>query len=83
MENMVKEPVFKYQYLSPDKYQASERKAMEKHERPIGVLITKTGASLKHPAILSNLTASMGPFLKDKSCIVFSGRPCRMRYFIQ
>ena len=72
MENIVKEPALKYNYISPEEYLEAERKATEKHELHNGIIITMTGASLKHNAIVRNLIAAIAPFLKGKSCDVFS-----------
>ena len=58
-------------YISPEEYLESERKATEKHELHNGLLITMTGASLKHNAIVRNLIAEIAPFLKGKPCDVF------------
>ena len=71
MENIVKEPALKYNYISPEEYLEAERKATEKHELHNGLIITMTGASLKHNAIVSNLIASIGSFLKGRSCFVY------------
>jgi Uma2 family endonuclease len=71
MENVVKEPALKYNYLTPEEYLEAERKATEKHELMNGVIITMTGASLKHNQIVSNLIGSISPFLKGKGCNVY------------
>lgn len=71
MENELKEPAFKYNYLSPQQYLELERKAVEKTELHEGLLITMTGASIKHNQVVSNLIISIGTHLKGKSCSVY------------
>src|SRR5882757_7416345 len=71
MENIVKEPALKYDYLSAEEYLEAERKATEKHELINGKIFTMQGASLKHNKIVSNLIIGIGSFLKGKSCDVF------------
>ncbi len=68
MENEVKEPAPKYNYISPDEYLAIERASAEKHEYYDGYVIAMGGARLKHIQIASNLNAEIGPFLKNKEC---------------
>jgi Uma2 family endonuclease len=68
MENEVKEPAPKYNYISPDEYLAMERASEEKHEYYDGYVIAMSGARLKHIQIASNLNAEIGSFLKDKKC---------------
>jgi Uma2 family endonuclease len=71
MENIIKEPAVKYNYLSAEEYLEAERKAIEKHELMNGKIITMQGASLKHNTITGNLIAEIGSYLKGKSCRVF------------
>ena len=71
MENELKEPAFKYNYLSPQEYLEAERKAVEKTELHEGLLITMTGASMKHNQVVRNLIVTIGSSLKGKSCEVF------------
>jgi Uma2 family endonuclease len=71
MENEIKEPALKYNYISAQEYLEMERSSPEKHELHRGTVITMTGASLKHNQIVSNLVADIGTFLKGKSCQVF------------
>jgi len=68
MENEVKEPAFKYNYITPAEYLLAERAAGEKHEYYDGQVLAMSGASMKHNFIASNLYASIGHFLKDKNC---------------
>lgn len=71
MENEVQEPALKYNYTSAEDYQEMERASSEKHELHHGVIITMTGASLKHNQVVTNLVSEIGQFLKDKSCNVY------------
>jgi Uma2 family endonuclease len=71
MENIVKEPAVKYDYLSADEYLEAERKATDKHELINGKIITMQGASLNHNKIVSNLIRDIGSFLKGKGCRVY------------
>jgi len=89
MENEVKEPAYKYNYLSAEEYLEMERKAVEKTELHEGVLVsmsdvsedgvTMAGASLKHNQVIGNLIGAINPFLKGKSCSVF---PSDLRVYI-
>ena len=60
MENEVKEPAPKYNYVSPDEYLAMERAAEEKHEYYDGYVVTMGGARLKHNQVAANLYAKAG-----------------------
>lgn len=73
MENEVKEPALKYNFLSPEAYLAAERKAVEKSELHEGLLIKMTGASVKHNQVVRNLIVTIGSYLKGKSSEVFPG----------
>jgi Uma2 family endonuclease len=68
MENVVKEPAPKYNYISPDEYLAMERASDEKHEYYDGYIHAMSGARLKHNQITGNLVAEIGNFLKGKEC---------------
>ena len=46
MENEVKEPAPKFNYVSPDEYLAVERASEEKHEYYDGYIVTMSGARL-------------------------------------
>lgn len=70
MENIIKEPAPKYNYISPDEYLFFERSSDEKHEYYDGYVKTMTGARLKHNQIAGNLFAEIGNFLKGKECQV-------------
>ena len=68
MENEVKEPAPKFNYVSPDEYLAMERASEEKHEYYDGFIVAMSGARLKHNQVVANLITSIGNFLKDKNC---------------
>lgn len=76
MENEVKEPAPKYNYISPQEYLAIERAAEYKNEYYHGQILAMSGASLNHNRIDGNLIASIGLFLKGKNCRVL---PSNMR----
>ena len=68
MENEVKEPAPKYQYISPEEYLAMERASDMKHEYYNGYVEAMSGASLKHNQIAMNLYGNIFGHLKDKKC---------------
>lgn len=68
MENEVKEPAPKYQYISPEEYLAMERASDMKHEYYNGYVEAMSGASLKHNQIAMNLYGNIFGYLKDKKC---------------
>ena len=76
MENEVKEPAPKYNYVSPDEYLAMERSAEEKHEYYDGYVVTMGGARLKHNQVAANLYAKAGSWLENKECQIL---PSEMR----
>ena len=76
MENEVKEPAPKYNYISPDEYLAMERAAKEKHEYYDGYIVTMSGERLKHNQVAANLYAKAGSFLENKNCQII---PSEMR----
>jgi Uma2 family endonuclease len=71
MENEVKEPAPKYNYISPEEYLAIERDALEKHEYYKGKVFAMSGASLRHNYIFHNVYGALAIFLKGKNCIPF------------
>jgi Uma2 family endonuclease len=73
MENEVKEPAPKYNYISPEEYLAQERTAEYKHEYYYGEVMAMAGASLRHNIIDGNLMRTIGSFLKDKKCRMLPG----------
>ena len=71
MENEVKEPAAKFNYVSPEAYLAAERLATEKHEYFKGEVIAMSGASRAHNVIAKNINTLVLPFLKGKPCDMF------------
>ena len=71
MENEVKEPGPKYNYISAEEYLAEEREAFEKHEYYQGEIFAMSGASLKHNKIFSNVFGELAGKLKGKGCQPF------------
>jgi Uma2 family endonuclease len=76
MENEVKEPAPKYNYISPQEYLVIERAAEYKNEYYYGQILAMSGASLNHNRIDGNLISNIGIFLKGKNCRVL---PSNMR----
>jgi len=68
MENEVKEPAPKYDFISPDEYLEMERASGEKHEYYDGHVVTLSGASKEHNFINANLIIEIGLFLKGHKC---------------
>lgn len=73
MENEVKEPAPKYNYVSPEAYLAFERAAEYKNEYYYGQILAMSGASLKHNIIDRNIISTIGQFLKGKNCNILPG----------
>jgi Uma2 family endonuclease len=71
MENEVKEPAPKFNYVSPEQYLEMERAAEEKHEYYEGQVYAMSGASWKHNVISKNINTAVLPFLKGKPCDMF------------
>lgn len=76
MENEVKEPAPKYNYISPDEYLEMERASDERHEYYDGYVVAMSGARLKHNQVAANLYSEIGSHLKEKDCQVL---PSHMR----
>lgn len=76
IENELKEPAPKYNYISPDEYLTMERQSEEKHEYYDGFVIAKygdeamamSGSRLRHNRIARNLYTEIGNFLKGREC---------------
>jgi len=68
MENEVKEPAPKYNYISRDEYLAMERTADEKHEYYDGYVVDMSGARLRHNQVAANLYVAIGSYLEGKEC---------------
>src|SRR5215212_4543390 len=71
MENEVKEPVPKFNHISPEEYLAIERASIEKHEYYNGEIFAMSGASLKHNFIFHNTYPAIASFLKGRDCKPF------------
>lgn len=71
MENEVKEPTPKYNYVSPEVYLSNEKNSEEKHEYYKGEVFAISGASLEHNMIVKNVNTHVLPFLKGKPCDMF------------
>jgi Uma2 family endonuclease len=78
MENEVKEPAPKFNYISPEEYLVGERAAFEKHEYHDGEVFAMSGASLRHNFIFHNTYPAIASFLKGKDCKPF-GSDLRIR----
>ena len=71
MENEVKEPAAKFNYVSPEVYLEMERSSKEKHEYFKGEVFAMSGASWDHNVIAKNINTLVLPFLKGKPCDMF------------
>lgn len=71
MENEVKEPAPKYNFISPEEYLERERLAEIKNEYYHGQVLAMAGASLRHNMIDSNIIGELAEFLKGKNCNIF------------
>lgn len=71
MENEVKEPAAKYNYISAEDYLAIERESKEKHEYFEGEVFAMAGASIPHNDIAHNINGIIIPFLKGKNCKLY------------
>lgn len=74
MENEVKEPAPKYNFISPGEYLEMERAAEERHEYYDGYVEAMWPASITHCLVATNLYGNIGPFLKEKKCMLFSAQ---------
>ena len=79
MENEVKEPAVKYNYISPGEYLVAEQIATEKHAYFKGEVVAISGASKEHNIIAKNFSTLVLPFLKGKNCAIFG---CDLRVHI-
>ncbi|WP_276504672.1 Uma2 family endonuclease [Terrimonas pollutisoli] len=71
MENEVKEPAPKYNYISPEQYLEMERASETKHEYYNGEIFTMAGASISHNEISFNINRLVAPSAHDKGCKLF------------
>lgn len=68
MENEVREPAPKYNYISPEEYLEKERVTESRNEYYDGHIITLSGTSFEHNTIEVNLVKRVGSFLDDTNC---------------
>ncbi|HEX7903591.1 MAG TPA: Uma2 family endonuclease [Chitinophagaceae bacterium] len=71
MENEVKEPAPKYNYISQEEYLAMERDSEQKHEYFKGEVFAMSGASNEHNDINYNINRLVAPFLHGKGCKLY------------
>jgi Uma2 family endonuclease len=71
MENEVKEPAPKYNYVSPETYLTMERASDEKHEYYKGEVFAMSGASWEHNVIAFNINRLIAPAIHKKGCKLF------------
>jgi Uma2 family endonuclease len=68
MENEVKEPAPKYNFISPEEYFEMDMASDERLEYYDGFVEAISECSLNHNQIQTNIMISVGSFLKDKDC---------------
>jgi Uma2 family endonuclease len=71
MENEVKEPAPKYNYISPEEYLTMERTSDIKHKYYKGEVYAMSGASPRHNDIAYNINRLIAPFLHGKGCKLY------------
>ena len=71
MENEVKEPAPKYNYVSIKDYLEMERNSAEKHEYYEGEVFAMSGASISHNRISMNVASQLTSKLNGKNCEPF------------
>ena len=71
MENEVKEPAPKFNFISPEQYLEMERASDVKHEYYNGHVFTMAGASAPHNYIAYNINRLVAPFLHGKGGKLF------------
>jgi Uma2 family endonuclease len=71
MENEVKEPAPRYNFISPEQYLETERASDTKHEYYKGEVFAMSGASWTHNIIVKNINTVVLPYLKGKPCDMF------------
>ena len=71
MENELKEPAPKFNYISQEQYLEMERDAEIKHEYYNGEVFTMAGASPAHNYVAYNINRLIIPLLHDKGCKLF------------
>jgi Uma2 family endonuclease len=76
MDDEVKEPAPKYNYVSPQEYLSIERATENRNEYYYGQISAMSAASYDHNRIVSNVIIAIGNFMKGKNCSVL---PSHMR----
>ncbi|TMI75054.1 MAG: Uma2 family endonuclease [Bacteroidetes bacterium] len=71
MENEVKEPAPKYNYVSPEEYLEMERSSQEKHEYYKGEVYLMSGASPAHNDVAYNINRLIAPAVHGKGCKLY------------
>ena len=71
MENEVKEPAPKFNYVSPEQYLEMERASEEKHEYYNGEVFLMSGASPAHNDICYNINRLIASPLHGKGCKLY------------
>ena len=71
MENEVKEPAPKYNFVSQEAYLEMERASETKHEYYKGEVFAMSGASNEHNFIAYNINRIVAPFIHKKGCKLF------------
>ncbi len=71
MENEVKEPAPKYNYISPEQYLEVERASEVKHEYYKGEVYAMAGAAPAHNDVDYNINRLVAPFLHGKGCKLY------------
>jgi Uma2 family endonuclease len=71
MENEVKEPAPKYNYISPEQYLQMERAADAKHEYYNGEVFAMAGASVPHNDVAYNINRLVASFIHGKGCKLY------------
>jgi Uma2 family endonuclease len=71
MDDEVKEPAPKYNYVSPEQYLEIERSSDIKHEYHDGEMYAMSGASPSHNDIAYNINRLVAPFLHGKGCKLY------------
>ncbi len=72
MENEVKEPAPKYNFLSPEEYLEMERISSQKHAYFEGHVYAMSVASNEHNDITYNINRLVAPFLHGKGCKLYN-----------
>ena len=71
MENEVKEPAPKYNFISQEEYLKMERVAVVKNEYYQGEVFSMSGASIAHNFIAANVNRLVAAFSHGKGCKLF------------